>query len=387
MLRSLLAYARGRRGRCPLADDRGQRRLLPVTKRIHNHLHGAPGDGGALGEAERAGLRADAGESAAELPALVRAGDVVFLHDPQTAGLVPPHRKPGAASSGAATSASTSRTSSPARPGRSCARYVEDGRRLRLFPRRPMSGRASTPTGSGSCRRRSTPSRRRTRSSLPRRSTRSSARVGLAEPSGGGGPVFTRQDGTPGRVDRARRADQDGAGARGRAAGRPGIALGPAQGPGGRDRVLRRARAATRRAPAARRPRVAGGRRRPRGGRGPGRGSRDQRDGAARRACARASTSRACRWTTSRRTPRWSTPSSGSADVVVQKSLAEGFGLTVAEAMWKARPVVASAVGGIQDQIVDGESGVLVDDPARTGRRRQAIDCSARRPQPAASDR
>src|SRR5687768_18446167 len=48
------------------------------------------------------------------------------------------------------------------------------------------------------------------------------------------------------------------------------------------------------------------------------------------------------------------------SDVICQKSLAEGFGLTVAEAMWKARPVVASAVGGIQDQIVDGESGVLV---------------------------
>jgi trehalose synthase len=51
------------------------------------------------------------------------------------------------------------------------------------------------------------------------------------------------------------------------------------------------------------------------------------------------------------------------ADVVVQKSLAEGFGLTVAEALWKARPVVASAVGGIVDQIVDGETGLLVDDP------------------------
>jgi trehalose synthase len=50
---------------------------------------------------------------------------------------------------------------------------------------------------------------------------------------------------------------------------------------------------------------------------------------------------------------RWSS-------VVVQKSLAEGFGLTVAEAMWKARPVVASRVGGIQDQIEDGENGVLV---------------------------
>ncbi|MFL5883707.1 MAG: glycosyltransferase, partial [Thermoleophilaceae bacterium] len=47
--------------------------------------------------------------------------------------------------------------------------------------------------------------------------------------------------------------------------------------------------------------------------------------------------------------------------IVVQKSLAEGFGLTVAEAMWKARPVVASRVGGIQDQIVDGETGLLVN--------------------------
>jgi trehalose synthase len=49
------------------------------------------------------------------------------------------------------------------------------------------------------------------------------------------------------------------------------------------------------------------------------------------------------------------------SDVVVQKSLAEGFGLTVSEAMWKGRPVVAGAVGGIQDQIEDGESGYLVD--------------------------
>jgi trehalose synthase len=49
------------------------------------------------------------------------------------------------------------------------------------------------------------------------------------------------------------------------------------------------------------------------------------------------------------------------ADVVVQKSLAEGFGLTVTEAMWKRRPIVASAVGGILEQIENGEQGVLVD--------------------------
>ncbi len=52
------------------------------------------------------------------------------------------------------------------------------------------------------------------------------------------------------------------------------------------------------------------------------------------------------------------------AAVLTQKSLAEGFGLTVAEAMWKRRPVVASAVGGIQDQITDGRDGLLVRDPA-----------------------
>ncbi len=49
------------------------------------------------------------------------------------------------------------------------------------------------------------------------------------------------------------------------------------------------------------------------------------------------------------------------ADVVAQKSLAEGFGLTVAEAMWKGRPVVASRVGGIREQIEDGRTGFLVD--------------------------
>jgi len=49
------------------------------------------------------------------------------------------------------------------------------------------------------------------------------------------------------------------------------------------------------------------------------------------------------------------------SNVVTQKSLAEGFGLTVTEAMWKERPMVAGRVGGIADQIEDGVQGLLVD--------------------------
>ncbi|HJR18499.1 MAG: glycosyltransferase [Actinomycetota bacterium] len=51
-----------------------------------------------------------------------------------------------------------------------------------------------------------------------------------------------------------------------------------------------------------------------------------------------------------------------AADVVVQKSIREGFGLVVSEAMWKGRPVIGSDVGGIKLQIIDGETGYLVSD-------------------------
>ncbi len=50
------------------------------------------------------------------------------------------------------------------------------------------------------------------------------------------------------------------------------------------------------------------------------------------------------------------------SDVVLQKSVREGFGLTVTEAMWKGQPVIGGNVGGIRLQISDGESGFLVDD-------------------------
>ncbi|MDH5386088.1 MAG: glycosyltransferase, partial [Candidatus Aminicenantes bacterium] len=49
------------------------------------------------------------------------------------------------------------------------------------------------------------------------------------------------------------------------------------------------------------------------------------------------------------------------SSVILQKSIREGFGLTVSEAQWKETPVVASRVGGIPEQVIDGKTGFLVD--------------------------
>ncbi len=60
--------------------------------------------------------------------------------------------------------------------------------------------------------------------------------------------------------------------------------------------------------------------------------------------------------------------------VIIQKSLREGFGLTVTEALWKETPVVASNVGGIPLQITDGETGFLVEPNNEDAFARRIID-------------
>jgi trehalose synthase len=55
--------------------------------------------------------------------------------------------------------------------------------------------------------------------------------------------------------------------------------------------------------------------------------------------------------------------------VVLQKSIREGFGLTVSEAMWKGKPVIGGAVGGIKTQVLDGITGFLVHSPEGAARR------------------
>ena len=89
MLRSLIGYVRGAGldGRWVVAE--GDPEFFAITKRLHNRLHGAEGDGGPLGESEREAYERRCAANAANLLEMVRPGDVVILHDPQTAGMLP----------------------------------------------------------------------------------------------------------------------------------------------------------------------------------------------------------------------------------------------------------------------------------------------------------
>ena len=96
MLQALLAYTRGAGVQTRWLVVEGSRDFFAVTKRLHNLLHGSVGDGGATGSAERVVYERVLASQLEELRALVRPGDVVILHDPQTAGLVPGLRDHGA---------------------------------------------------------------------------------------------------------------------------------------------------------------------------------------------------------------------------------------------------------------------------------------------------
>ena len=232
---ALAAGLHARRGRRHAAGScsRATPEFFALTKRLHNRLHGAPGDGGPLGDAERDVYeRGDGARGAASCVELVRPGDVVILHDPQTAGLAPALRERGRdvvwrchvgvdAPNGAGAR----------RLGRSCART---SRRPT-----PTSSRARRTSGTGSTAIASASSRRRSMSSRPRtrRSTRRPRRRSWRPPGSLAGrpprapAVFVRHDGTPGRVDRAAEVVAGRAAAARRAGRRAGLALGPAEGP------------------------------------------------------------------------------------------------------------------------------------------------------------
>jgi trehalose synthase len=362
MLVSLLAYAHGAGVDARWIVMQGNDPFFALTKRIHNNLHSSPGDGGPLGDAERAIYEDALAPNIEELEQLVSPGDIVIVHDPQPGGMIPRLKQLGIpviwrCHIGIDVPSELARRAwSFLRP------YVEpadayvfsreafiweglDRERIELIA--PVIDAFS-----------------------PKNQELDPATVGailqvagLGDDGGAsaGEPTFLREDGSPSRVDRRAtlwegsplRPDdpmvlqvsrwdrlKDPLGVmRGfvehvaPATGAHLVYAGPAveavaDDPEGVE-VLAEARAFF-------------------DGLSPDMQERvhlaalPMDDLAENAAIVNALQRR--------------------ADVVVQKSIAEGFGLTVAEAMWKARPVVASRIGGIQDQIVDGTSGVLLDD-------------------------
>ncbi len=96
MLQALIAYALAASVDTRWLVIQGDPPFFALTKRLHNFLHGSPGDGGLLGPDEHALYASLLEEHHADLLQRVRRGDVVLLHDPQTAGLVDVLREAGA---------------------------------------------------------------------------------------------------------------------------------------------------------------------------------------------------------------------------------------------------------------------------------------------------
>jgi trehalose synthase len=360
MLRALLPYVRGAGIDIRWVVLRERAEFFELTKRLHNNLHGDHGDCGPLGPEQRDLYARTLAASARHLTPLLRPGDIVFLHDPQTAGLAPAVRAAGASAvwrchiGADRPDEFVRRAWDFLRPdieaADACifsrAAYVWEG----LAPGRAWVMAPSIDPLS------------------PKNQDLASGAVeevvdaiGLGPGSPAHAPAFTRADGTPARVERRAEIVQEGhlpGGAKlvaqisrwDRLKDHLGLLTcfrdhlaerslhlllaGPAttavaDDPEGAS-VWREVGGAWRALPADVRGRVH-------------LVSLPMADVEENAAMVNALQRR--------------------ADVVVQKSLAEGFGLTVAEAMWKRRPVVGSRVGGIQDQIVDGRSGLLVDDP------------------------
>jgi trehalose synthase len=364
MLQTLLSYARGAGIDARWLVIDGDPAFFAITKRIHNGLYGSPGDGGELGPAERRHYERVLRANADELRAVMRADDVVVIHDPQPAGLV-------AAAKDARARVVWRCHVGLDRPNEWSDRAWEFLRPYLTEADAIVASRAAfgppwvDPAQVHVIRPSIDPFSAKNEPISMRNAGLTLSYVGLLDGTIETAPTvrFTRRDGSPGRINRRVDVVQSGppppadaplvvqvsrwdrmkdmAGVMSGfvehvdpSLGAHLLLCGPSvtgvsddpEGAGVLDECLAQWRDL---------PHVARGR--------------------VHLACI----------------PMTDPDENASivnaiqrhASVVVQKSLAEGFGLTVAEAMWKRRPVVASAVGGIVDQIEDGIHGRLVDDP------------------------
>ena len=378
MLRSVLPYVRALGIDTRWLVINGTPEFFHITKRLHHALHGSAGDGSGLGERERAVYERVLKANVEDLLRLVQPRDFVILHDPQTAGLAPRLVKAGAIVVWRCHVGGDNSGGEEVERGWSfLAPYIQDVA-INVFSRHqyiPLCcdhGRSMVIPPS-------------INAFSPKNQEMDDATIrailvhsGLIEgPPGEGSPTFLREDGSPGRVER--HADVLRLG-RAPTWDTPlvvqvsrwdplkdpvGVMHGFAQlvdgaAPIGAELVLA----------------------------GPNvHAVADDPEAAAVMDEVIAAWHRLSH-TDRNRVHLASLPMADidenaaivnalqrHATIVVQKSLHEGFGLTVTEAMWKGRPIVASAVGGIQDQITDGVHGLLLDDPTDT----QAFAAAVRR--------
>jgi trehalose synthase len=360
MLDSLLAYTRGAGIDTRWAVIEGDEEFFAVTKRLHNRLHGAAGDGAPLDDAARRAYEATLKRNTGPLVDLIGAGDVVLLHDPQTAGLAAPLRDAGARVVWRSHVGADHPDGDVREAWDFLAPYVRDAERW-VFSRREFAWEGldedricvippSIDAFSA-----------KNQDLEPGAVIAILAAAGLLA-DGHGDAAFARRDGSQARVEHVAEMTEEAPlppdvpvvvqvsrwdrlkDPRGvltgfvsgvpRDTGAHLVIAGPqttavSDDPEGAE-VLDKVQTAWRELDEPDRARVHLA----------GLPMADIEENAA-----------------------MVNALQRHAAVVVQKSLAEGFGLTIAEAMWKRRPVVAGRVGGIQDQVIHEETGLLIDDP------------------------
>jgi trehalose synthase len=358
MLRSLLAYTRGAGVDTRWLVLGGNSEFFLVTKRLHNRLHGASGDAEPLDDRARAAYDAITQPAGRELRALVSPGDVVILHDPQTAGLAPALRDAGVGVVWRSHIGVDEPDDGVREAWDFLLPYVT-ATDLQVFSRQRFTWDGLDPADV----RIIPPSidvfSAKNQALAPEAVAGILRVVGLGDAGDPAAARYVREDGTSARVDRratiledAPLRDEERVVAQvsrwDRLKDPVGVLTGFAEhaapccdaqlllvgpsvaavsdDPEGKE-VLDEVSATWSALPAGLRRRVH-------------LVTLPMDDAEENAAMVNAIQRR--------------------ADVVIQKSLAEGFGLTVAEAMWKSRAMVVSGVGGIQDQVLDEVTGLVV---------------------------